>query len=134
MARTPLSSAFLRVGCVLAVIVVASVTLAAQQAPAATWLASSTYGAAEDRTQLGRLVMKDGTLTYFGARGEWTTPLAEITRLSPVRGSDHLFDIETVSGRVLRLSIVGPQMLNESPKKAIRTIQRALRPSAPPPF
>lgn len=118
----------------LAVIVAAAVNVPAQQAPTATWLASSTYGAAEDRTQLGRLVMKDGSLTYFGARAEWTTPLSEITRLSPVKGSDHLFDIETVSGRVLRLSIVGPQMLNESPKKAIRTIQRALRPTAPPPL
>jgi hypothetical protein len=75
----------------------------------------------------GRLVVKDGSLTFFAPRGEWTTPLAAITRVARVKGSDRRFEIETISGDVLRVAVLGPQLLTTSPKKAMQVIQRAVR-------
>lgn len=94
------------------------------------WLVSASTPASNTVTW-GRLVLKDGLLTFFAPRGEWTTPLSAITRVSSTKGSNRSFDIETESGDVLRLSILGPQMLVESPKKAMQLIQRAVR-EAPP--
>jgi hypothetical protein len=75
----------------------------------------------------GRLVVKDGSLTFFAPRGEWTTPLAAIKRIARVKGSDRSFEIETVNGDMLRVAVLGPQLLPASPKKAIQVIQRAVR-------
>lgn len=94
------------------------------------WLVSTSSPASNEVTW-GRLVVRDGMLTFFAPRGEWRTPLAEIKRVSLAKGSNRNFEIETVSGDVLRVSILGPQLLVESPKKAMQLIQRAVR-EAPP--
>lgn len=96
------------------------------------WLASTSLPPTGD-VAWGRLVVKDGMLTFFAARSDWQTPLAEIKRVALVKGSDRSFEIETVSGAVLRLSILGPRMLTESPKKAMQVIQRAVREAPPVP-
>jgi len=79
----------------------------------------------------GRLVIKDGMLTFHGSLADWTTPLSEIARVSRVKGSDHRIEIETMSGDVLRISILDAAMLPVSPKKAMQLIQRATREGAP---
>ena len=90
------------------------------------WLAAdadhSTAGSA-----WGRLVIKDGMLTFHGPLADWRTPLSEVKRMSRVKGSDHRFEIETMSGDVLRISILGAHMLPVSPKNAIQLIERATR-------
>ena len=104
---------------------------AAHDDPAQGFWLVSTSGPASREVIWGRLVVKDGMLTFFAPRGEWTTPLAEIKRVSVAKGSNRRFEIETVSGDVVRLAILGPQLLIEPPKKAMQVIQRAVR-EAPP--
>ena len=94
------------------------------------WLAADA-GHSTAGSPLGRLVVKDGMLTFHGSLADWTTPLSEIKRLSRPKGSDHRFEIETISGDVLRVSILGAHMLPVSPKKAMQLIQRATREGGP---
>ena len=122
-------------GMVLAALVVLPVVTAAaaHDDPAQGFWLVSTSGPASSEVFWGRLVVKDGMLTFFAPRGEWKTPLAEIKRVSLAKGSNRSFEIETASGEVLRLAILGPQMLIESPKKAIQVIQRGVREAPPMP-
>ena len=120
-------------GMVLAALVglpVATAAAAADDPAQGFWLVSAS-GPASSEVIWGRLVVKNGMLTFFAPRGEWKTPLAEIKRVSVAKGSNRSFEIETVSGEVLRLAVLGPQLLIESPKKAMQVIQRAVR-EAPP--
>ena len=87
----------------------------------------SVSGPASSDVIWGRLVVADGLLTFFAPRTEWQTPLSEIRRVSRVKGSDSNFEIETVAGDRLQLAILGPQLVAESPKKAVKVIQRAVR-------
>lgn len=111
---------------------VASAAAAGADPATRCWLVS-TSAPASNEVIWGRLVVKDGMLTLFAPRGEWQAPLSAITRVSRVKGSDRIFAVETVTGEVLRLAILGPQMLIESPKKAMRVIQRAVREAPPAP-
>lgn len=90
-----------------------------------TWLA------AHATEPVGRLVVKDGTLTFYGARSEWSTPLSEITRIAAVKGSNDTFEIRTAMGEFLQVRIFTPQLMPESRKKAIQLIQRAVRETPP---
>ena len=76
---------------------------------------------------VGRLVVTDGTLTFYGARSEWSTPLSEITRVTAVKGSNDTFEIRTATGELLQLRVLTRQLGAESRKKAIQLIQRAVR-------
>ncbi len=110
----------------LAAVLSTPVTAAADEKPVqGLWLA--TTGEAISANGWGRLVVRDGMLTFHGARGEFSTPLAVITRVSVVKGSANTFEILTVNGDRLQLSILTAQMLTESPKKAMQVIQRAVR-------
>jgi hypothetical protein len=100
---------------------------ASNDGPAKGYWLVSTAVPTSDEVIWGRLVVEDGSLTFFAPRGEWTTPLAAITRVARVKGSDRHFEIETVNGEVLRLAVLGPQLLAASPKKAMQVIQRAVR-------
>lgn len=84
---------------------------------------------------MGRLEVKNGMLTFHGARSEWSTPLADITRVTPVKGSADTFEIRTVDGDMLQLRVFTPKLVPESRKKAIQLIQRAVRetPATPRP-
>lgn len=98
--------------------------LASAQVRQGTWLASTVGPSGE--IILGRLVVRDGSLTFFAPRGDWTTGLADIKRVARQEGSNRGFEVETAGGEVLRLSILGPQMTAESPSKAMQLIQRAV--------
>ncbi|HJU44886.1 MAG TPA: hypothetical protein VJ691_18815 [Vicinamibacterales bacterium] len=106
------------------------VSATADNKPAsAYWMAAASYSST---VQWGRLEIKDGMLTFYVARSEWTTPLSEITRVARVKGEDAILEIVTASGDTLYVSILGPQLLPESPRKAMQIIQRAVR-QAPKP-
>jgi hypothetical protein len=94
------------------------------------WLAAITEGHGV-KAEWGRLVLKDGSLSFHGARDDWHAPVSDITRITIARDAERSFRIETVSGDVVVLAILGPHMLKESPKKAMQLIQRAVRESAP---
>jgi hypothetical protein len=116
-------------GMVLAVLFALPVatTAAAHEDPAqGTWLVS-TSGPTSNEVIWGRLVVRDGMLTFFAPRGEWKTPLSQVKRVSRAKDSDRSFEIETVNGEVLQLAILDPLMLTASPKKALQVIQRAIR-------
>lgn len=86
------------------------------------WLASVTG----DPT-VGRLMIRDGALTFATPQREWQVPLTEIARVTVAKGDDRSLDIATITGEKLRLTIRGPQLLIASPKPAVQRIQRALR-------
>jgi hypothetical protein len=99
--------------------------------PQGQWLAAITGDQVPSGYAWGRLVVKDGTLRFFDAKKGWQSPLAEITRIEAVKDADRVFEVETITGEVVRFAILGPQMLRESPKRAIQLIERAVR-VAPP--
>ena len=90
------------------------------------WLA-----VADGQTVSGRLIVSAETLTFLGAGTEWSTPLADITRVSVPAGAKHVLRIDTVTGASLRVSILDTRMLAQPPAKALQLIQRAVR-EAPP--
>ena len=95
----------------------------------AYWMAAATNSS---MVQWGRLVLKDGMLTFHTAHGEWKTPLNEITRIVRVKDAKHTFAIVTASGATLHLSILGSRFLPEPPQKAMQIIQRAVRETPSP--
>ena len=95
------------------------------------WMAVNADQASNGSSAWGRLTVMNGMLTFHGSRAEWKTPLANITRIMPVKDSPHAFAIETVSGDVLRVSILDQRMLAVPSKKTIQVLQRAVR-EAPP--
>lgn len=97
-------------------------TAAANEKPVqGLWLASHAT------EPMGRLEIKNGMLTFHGARSEWSTPLSEITRVTPVKGSHDAFEVRTATGDILQVRVFTPKLVPESPKKAIQLIQRAVR-------
>ena len=122
----PALRAVLRIALLLAVVVWPAPASADEKPVVAYWLAATSHGG---NVQWGRLVMKDDTLAFFTTESTWKTPLAEITRISRVRGSQQ-FQIMTVTGSVLQLSILGPQMVPEPPHKAMQMIHRAIKDAA----
>lgn len=114
--------ALLRIATLLGVIVCAAPASAGDTPATACWLAAASNGS---NVQWGRLVLKDGMLTFHTEKGDWSTPLHEIKRIVRVRHANQMFEIVPAWGATLRLSILGPQMLPESPEKAMQLIQRA---------
>lgn len=101
-------------------------TSAAQQPNQGTWLASATAADAQEATW-GRMTLKDGVLVFSAANLNWQSPIADIKRVTERKGPARQFTIETASGDVLHVSILGLQMLPESPRKVMQTIERAVR-------
>jgi hypothetical protein len=111
-------------------ILVCPVTASADEKPAsAYWMASVSNS---DTVQWGRLVLKDGMLTFHTSLGEWKAPLYQIKRIVRVKDTKQTFEIVTSSGAALHLTILGPNMLPESPQKAMQVLQRAVSRATPP--
>ncbi len=89
-----------------------------------TWLASAVDAPAGT---WGRLTLKEGVLTFASTNMEWQKPLGDITRVAESRRADRALEIEAQNGEVLLVSILGPQMMTESPRRAIQIIERAVR-------
>jgi hypothetical protein len=101
----------------------------ADEKPAMVWMAAARNAST---VHWGRLVLKDGTLTFHTAQGDWTAAITEIRHVGRVKGIDRAFEIVTASGATLQLSILGPLLLPEPPNKAMQIIQRAMRQTPAP--
>lgn len=106
-------------------------TARAQDTRALVWMAVDADHSSGGSPAWGRLTVINGVLTFHGSRADWTTPLANITRITPIKDS-HAFAIETVLGDVLRVSILDQRMLAVPSKKTIQVLQRAVRETPPP--
>ena len=109
-----------------ALLTLPAVTAAQGKVTQGTWLVAAAQSPSAESTW-GRLTVKDGILTFASERAEWQTPLTEIKRIAERKGIRRMFEIQASNGEVLYVSILGPQMLTESPRKAIDLIERAMR-------
>jgi hypothetical protein len=101
-------------------------TAAAQQTNSGVWLASATSAETQEAVW-GRMTLKNGILEFAANNLTWQRPLTEITRIVERKGASRQFTIETAGGDLLHVSILGLQMMPESPRKAMQAIQRAVR-------
>lgn len=116
--------AFLRIAPLLGLLLWPVAASADDKPTSAYWMAAASNSST---VQWGRLVLKDGMLTFHTAQGDWQTPLSEIKRIVRVKDARRTFEIVTASGATLHLTILGAQMLPEPPQKAMQIIQRAVR-------
>ena len=120
----PSMRALLSIATLLGMLVCAAPASADDKPRPAHWMAAASNSTT---VQWGRLVLKDGLLTFHTAQGEWQTPVSEITRIVRVKDARRAFEIVTASGATLHLTILGAQLLPEPPQKAMQIIQRAVR-------
>jgi hypothetical protein len=80
----------------------------------------------------GRLTLKDSMLVFSAPNLSWQLPVSEIKRVSELKGIRREFAVETVTGGVMHFSILGQQMLPQSPRKVIQVIERAVRETPAP--
>lgn len=97
---------------------------AAQDAPRGIWLASL---GARGGVDWGRLVLEDGVLTFASPKTEWRIEMPAIKRAA-VEPVDRLV-VETVTGEIYYLTILDARMQADSPRPALKIIQRALQAS-----
>lgn len=116
--------ALLSIATLVGMLVCAVPASADDKPTSAYWMAAA---ANSSTVQWGRLVLKDGMLTFHTAHGDWQTPLSEIKRIVRVKDTKRTFEVVTASGATLHLTILGAQMLPEPPQKAMQIIQRAVR-------
>jgi hypothetical protein len=97
-------------------------------APRGVWLA----GLGEKTSagsNWGRLILRDGVLTFNSSATEWQLGIADIKRAS-IGPSEQLV-VETVTGAIHYVTILDARMTAGSPRDALKVIQKALRgPSA----
>jgi hypothetical protein len=117
-----------------AMLVALPAVTAAQGKAQHTWLAAATQSPTADSTW-GRLMVKDGVLSFASERAQWQKPLSEIKRIAETKGGKRMFEIVATNGDVLYVSILGQQMITESPRRAMDMIERAMRdaPATPRP-
>lgn len=104
----------------------ATVSAAGDEPTTGVWMAAS--GANADvRTNLGRLTLKDGVLSFQSTNVEWTLAVSDIKRVAISEESDRLFVLESHLGETYFVAILGQNLLVDSPRRAMQVIQRVLR-------
>ena len=96
----------------------------AVDAPRGIWLAGLGEQASTG-ANWGRLMLRDGVLTFSSSTTEWRLSVADIKRAS-IGPSDQLV-VETLTGAVHYLTILDARMTADSPRDALKIIQKALR-------
>jgi hypothetical protein len=94
--------------------------------PVRVWMATSNSEPAVGNLW-GRLVMKDGMLTFSATSEGWQIALADIRRAAMSAQSDKLIQIDTVRDETFYIAILGQNMVVESPRSALDLIRRAQR-------
>lgn len=119
--RTSLTAVFLAAALLTTESVVAA---RGDEAPRGVWMArSATPGAAAEIW--GRLKLGDGVIAFNGSNSDWQVAVADIKKAS-VDQSDRLV-LEAAAGDVYYVTILDARMLVDSPSRALKLIQRALR-------
>lgn len=103
------------------------VTAADNEPGSGLWMAASGSEPSISGTNWGRLILKDGVLRFHALNGEWKLAVSEIRRVAISDGSDQIFEVESYSGERYYVAILSPNMLVDSPRRAMQVIQRALR-------
>jgi hypothetical protein len=104
----------------------ATVSAAGDEPTTGVWMAAS-GASADDRTNVGRLILKDGVLSFQSTNVEWTLAVSDIKRVAISEESDRLFVLESVSGETYFVAILGQNLLVDSPRRAMQVIQRVAR-------
>ena len=94
------------------------------------WAAAASNEASVSGEHWGRLVLRDDVLSFHSNDSTWSVHLSEVKRLEISRVSDRFFEVETVHGDTYFVAILSANLLVDSPRKAVRIIQRAMRPHA----
>jgi hypothetical protein len=122
---------FARLAMVLAAAYVMAPTVASAAAgdtPQPLWMAASgtepTIG-----SSWGRLTLKDGVLRFRSTGVEWELAVSDIKRASISPQSDQFIVVEGVNGETYYVAILGPNMMVDSPRKALQVIQKSLGPA-----
>lgn len=106
-----------------------SATIAARDSNAyGVWLASASQSDTQPAV-LGRLMLRDGVVIFAAPGLTWRQPVSDIKLIADLKGLNRRFRIETFSREVMYVSILGQQMLPESPSKVIQVLERAVRES-----
>ena len=93
----------------------------------ATWMAGLGSKAAAG-TDWGRLSLQDGVLAFTSLKTEWRIEVSAIKRAA-IEPVDRLV-VEGMSGEIYYVTILDARMEAESPRAALKIIQRALQASA----
>jgi hypothetical protein len=101
--------------------------VAAGEAPRATWMADWLRPNVAERT-IGVLKIRDGKLSFIEQIGQvdWELDLSNVKHMAVVNGGRALA-ITSVSGEEFVVSIMDSNLSQESPKKAIAIIERAVQ-------
>jgi hypothetical protein len=94
------------------------------ESPRGVWMAGS-GPQASGGANWGRLMLRNGVLTFHAATTEWQLAVADIKRAA-IGPSDQLV-LESVTGEAYSLTILDARMMADSPRDALKIIQRALR-------
>jgi hypothetical protein len=91
------------------------------------WVAEWLRPQASERT-LGVLTLKDGKLSFAEQRGShnWEIDLAAVKRVATANSGKALA-ISTAGGDEYVMAILQPNLIEQSPKKALATLERALQ-------
>lgn len=103
------------------------VTAADNEPGSGLWMAASGSEPSISGTNWGRLILRDGVLRFHASNGEWQLPVSDIKRVAISDASDRIFEVESYAGERYYVAILGPNMLVDSPRRALQVIQRALR-------
>jgi hypothetical protein len=91
------------------------------------WMAASGPEPSISGTNWGRLILKDGVLTFHASNNEWQLAVSDIKHVAISDVSDQIFEVESYSGERYYVAILGPNLLVDSPRRALQVIQRARR-------
>lgn len=87
------------------------------------WMAASSAEPGVS-TNWGRLVLRDGVLAFHSRHLEWALATSDIRRVAIYEQSDRLLVVESFAGETYYVAILAPNLLVESPRKAMQVIQR----------
>ena len=102
--------------------------VAAAESPRAIWMAEWLRSRAVERT-IGVLKLREGRLSFteMSGQAEWSIDVASVTRVS---NNLRTMTIESSSGETYVMSMIDSNLTQESPKKIVATIERAMQGTA----
>lgn len=99
---------------------------ASDDQPARLWMAAASEQPGIIGTDWGRLILKDGILSFQSAQTEWSIEVAGITRVEISKESKNQLEVEYGGGNTYYVAILKANLLVESPGKAVGLIREAM--------